>query len=111
MVWITADVHYAAAHLYDPAQAAFSDFLPFWEFVAGPLNAVTFGPNELDRTFGPRVIFPKATEPGRRNLPPLAGLQSFGELEVDGTTRALTARLRDLEGRVLFERRLEPEVA
>ncbi len=37
MVWLTADVHYTAAHYYDPGKAKFQDFLPFWEFVAGPL--------------------------------------------------------------------------
>ena len=45
VVWLTADVHYCAAHYYDPARAAFRDFDPFWEFVAGPLNAGSFGPN------------------------------------------------------------------
>ena len=40
-VWITADVHHAAAYHYDPNKAAFQDFEPFWEFVAGPLNAGT----------------------------------------------------------------------
>jgi alkaline phosphatase D len=53
-VWLTADVHYAAAHYYDPNKAQFQDFEPFWEFVSGPLHAGTFGPNELDNTFGPR---------------------------------------------------------
>ena len=43
VVWVTADVHYAAAHRYDPAVAEFKNFLPFWEFVAGPLHAGTFG--------------------------------------------------------------------
>ena len=47
VVWLTADVHYAAAHHYDPARAAFTDFDPFWEFVAGPLNAGTFGPGQI----------------------------------------------------------------
>jgi alkaline phosphatase D len=28
-VWFTADVHYAAAHFYDPNQAKFQDFEPF----------------------------------------------------------------------------------
>ncbi len=44
-------------------------FEPFPEFVAGPLNAGsfgpnpldgTFGPNPLDGTFGPEVVFQKA---------------------------------------------------
>lgn len=29
VVWITADVHYAAAHYYDPNQAQFQDFYPY----------------------------------------------------------------------------------
>jgi alkaline phosphatase D len=44
VVWITGDVHYCAAHHYHPTRAKFTDFDPFWEFVAGPLNAGTFGP-------------------------------------------------------------------
>jgi len=35
VVWITADVHYAAAHHYSPERARFTEFDPFWEFVAG----------------------------------------------------------------------------
>ena len=59
VVWLTADVHYTAAHRYDPSRAVFRDFLPFWEFVSGPLNAGTFGPGELDGTFGPQVVYAK----------------------------------------------------
>ena len=40
-VWLTADVHYTAAHYFDPNQAAFPDFDPFWEFVSGPIHAGT----------------------------------------------------------------------
>jgi phosphodiesterase/alkaline phosphatase D-like protein len=32
-VWITADLHYTAAHFFDPNKAIFQDFEPFWEFV------------------------------------------------------------------------------
>ena len=64
-VWITADIHYAAAHFYDPARAARrNSFLPFWEFVAGPLHAGTFGPGQLDETFGPEVKFQWAPQEG-----------------------------------------------
>ena len=57
VIWVTGDVHYAAAHHYDPQRARFKEFDPFWEFVAGPLHAGTFGPSELDGTFGPEVRF------------------------------------------------------
>ena len=29
-VWLTADMHYTAAHHYDPNRAAYQDFEPFW---------------------------------------------------------------------------------
>ena len=43
VVFITGDVHYCAAHHYDPSRAGFTAFHPFWEFVAGPAHAGTFG--------------------------------------------------------------------
>lgn len=109
VVWITGDVHYCAAHHYDPARASFADFDPFWEFVAGPLHAGTFGPNALDATFGPEVRFSGVPAGMRPNRPPSDGLQFFGALRVDAKTRALTASLHDLSGRSLY--RVEIEAA
>jgi alkaline phosphatase D len=108
VVWLTADVHYTAAHYYDPAKARFTDFDPFWEFVSGPLNAGTFGPAATDDTFGPQVVFAKAPPPGQANLPPSAGYQFFGEVEVEARTGALTVTLRDLTGAALFQKTLYP---
>jgi len=108
VVWITADVHYTAAHYYDPNQAQFSDFAPFYEFVSGPLNAGTFGPNDLDNTFGPQVLYVNAPEEGQVNLPPSAGLQFFGQVQIDGETEVMTVTLRDLEGAELFTQEIEP---
>jgi alkaline phosphatase D len=99
-VWLTADVHYTAAHHYDPARAAFTDFDPFWEFVSGPMHAGAFGPNALDATFGPRQAFVAA--PPRANTSPLEGSQFFGEVQIDGHSRALTVHLRDLAGASLW---------
>lgn len=108
VVWIAGDVHYAAAHHYDPARARFTAFDPFWEFVAGPLHAGTFGPNALDATFGPEVRFSAVPEGMAPNRPPSAGLQFFGTLRVAASTRVLTAGLHDLEGRTLYRVELEP---
>jgi len=105
-VWLTADVHYCAAHHYHPDRAAFQDFEPFWEFVAGPLNAGSFGPNPLDKTFGPQVVFEKA--PPAQNTSPFAGFQFFGEVQIDGQTAELTVMLRDLDGVSVFEQKLQP---
>ncbi|MGH3390893.1 MAG: alkaline phosphatase D family protein, partial [Actinomadura sp.] len=106
LVWLTADVHYTAAHFYDPAKAAFSDFDPFWEFVAGPLNAGAFGPNTLENTFGPQLRFAKT--PPAANTSPADGFQFFGEVSIDAHSAVLTVRLRDLDGTVLYTVDLDP---
>jgi len=105
VVWLTADVHYTAAHYYDPAKARFHDFDPFWEFVSGPLNAGSFGPNALDDTFGPQVMYQKAPE--KQNTPPTAGLQFFGQVQIAAKTGAMTVTLRDLSGASLYAKTLE----
>jgi alkaline phosphatase D len=102
VVWITADVHYCAAHRYDPARATFTEFDPFWEFVAGPLNAGTFGPNVLDGTFGPEVKFTGIPLGMKPNRPPSEGFQFFGTLKVDARHKTLAARLHNLAGDVLY---------
>jgi len=109
VVWLTADVHYTAAHYYDPAKAQHQAFKPFWEFVSGPLHAGTFGPNEVDNTFGPQVVFQKAPPEGQANLPPSSGLQFFGQVDVDGESEAMTVALKDLDGNTLFTQELTPE--
>ena len=110
LVWLTADVHYTAAHRYDPNRAQFQEFEPFWEFVSGPLNAGTFGPNGLDATFGPEAVFVKAPPPGQVNLPPSAGMQFFGQVDIDGGSEVMTVRLKDLSGATLFTQELTPEL-
>lgn len=108
-VWLTADVHYTAAHHYDPSRAQFQDFNPFWEFVSGPLHAGTFGPNTLDMTFGPEVRFVKApSEDQGVNLPPSMGLQFFGLVDIDGATEQLTVRLMDRDDSELYKVVLDP---
>ncbi len=107
-VWTTADVHYTAAHRYDPNGATFQDFDSFWEFVSGPLNAGTaFEPNDLDATFGPRVEYQKFAE--TPDQPPSDGLQFFGQVDIAGDTEAMTVALKDLEGNTLYSVDLDPE--
>ncbi|MDM8166105.1 alkaline phosphatase D family protein [Roseovarius sp.] len=109
-VWFTADVHYTAAHYYNPDKAQFQDFAPFWEFISGPLHAGTFGPNDLDMTFGPEVKYVKApTEEQGANLPPSAGLQFFGLVDIDGATQQMTVRLLDRADTELWSITLDPE--
>ena len=110
-VWFTADVHYTAAHYYNPEKAAFQDFEPFWEFVSGPLHAGTFGPNALDMTFGPELKYIKAPEEGQgQNLSPSEGLQFFGLVDIDGATQQMTVRLMDRDDTELWKITLDPQV-
>jgi alkaline phosphatase D len=109
VVWITGDVHYCAAHHYHPSRAKFTEFAPFWEFVAGPLHAGTFAAKPLDATFGPEVKFTGVPSGMKDNRPPSDGLQFFGTLTIDPRTRALTATLQDLSGRTLYSVELAAE--
>ena len=110
-LWLTADVHYTAAHYYDPGKAVFQDFEPFWEFVSGPLHAGTFGPATLDNTFGPQLIFAKAPGAGQgQNLPPSEGLQFFGHVMIDGATQVMTVTLKDVDDRALWVTKIEPKL-
>src|SRR6267378_2436778 len=109
-LWITADVHYTAAHYYDPSRAQFQDFEPFWEFVSGPIHAGTWWPSELDDTFGPRVAFQKASSRERgENLPPSFGLQFFGHVAIDGASEVMTVTLKDVGDAALWSVDLEPK--
>jgi alkaline phosphatase D len=110
-IWLTADVHYTAAHYYDPNKAVFQDFNPFWEFVSGPIHAGTFGPNDLDMTFGPEVKYVNAPEPGQENLSPAAGLQFFGHVKIAGDSGVMTVTLRDAADAALWSVDLTPEQA
>jgi len=108
-VWLTADMHYTAAHHYDPNRAVFRDFEPFWEFVSGPLHAGTWAPAELDNTFGPGAMFQKgcSAEQGE-NLAPCFGLQFFGRVDIDGKTEVMTVTLKDVDNRDLWSVDIEP---
>ena len=109
VVWVTADVHFCAAHYFNPANAATKDFDPFWEFIAGPAHAGTFNMGELDMTFGPEQRYKGVPADLKPNRPPDAGLQFFGVCEVDPQTRALTVALINTAGTRVFEQRIEAQ--
>jgi len=109
VVWITTDVHYTAAHHYDPERAAYTEFEPFWEFVSGPLAASPFWTkdDQLDGTFGPEVVFSKGEDTDRLDVTPRPDNQYFGHLAI-AATGELTVTLYDAAGTALWSRRLEP---
>jgi len=73
------------------------------------LHAGTYGPNELDNTFGPEVKFIKAPGPGNQNLPPSAGMQFFGHVRIDGASGQMTVTLRDRADAALWSTTLDPK--
>ena len=110
-VWLTADMHYTAAHYYDPNAAVFQDFDPFWEFISGPIHAGTWQPQQLDNTFGPRAIFQKGCGDGQPDdLAPCFGLQFFGHVAIDGATEVMTVTLKDVDDHDLWSTKIEPRM-
>ena len=110
-LWITADVHFTAAHYFDPDKAVFQDFDPFWEFVSGPINAGTGIPGRGDNTFGMQVAYVKgSTRELGGGLSPAAGLQFFGHVAIDGATEVMTVTLKDVADTALWSRKLEPRL-
>jgi alkaline phosphatase D len=107
VVWLTADVHYCAAHHYSPERAAFQDFDPFWEFVGGPINAGSFGPNQMDGTFGPEVVFSRAGAYAGES-PRSGESQYFGHVDL-GEDDVFSVSLRNANGTVIFRKDLNPE--
>jgi alkaline phosphatase D len=110
VVWITADVHYTAAHHYSPERAAYPHFDPFWEFVSGPAAAGTFATKDalLDHTFGPEVAYSKGNETTAWSQSPRAGNQFFGHVAIAADGQ-LTVTLYDGSGSALWSRTLEPD--
>jgi len=106
VVWLCADVHYAAALHYDPARAVFKDFSPFWEFIAGPLHAGTFPTQKhpLDPTFGAKWVFDSVTPNLKPNRPPDEGLQFFGQVHIQGKRCRVSLHRQD--GTSLFSQDL-----
>ncbi|MBS2020316.1 MAG: alkaline phosphatase D family protein [Deltaproteobacteria bacterium] len=109
VVWLTADVHYAAAHRYDPvrAQAGAKEMDPFWEFVAGPLHATAFPRKPLDDTFGPEVVY-ASTDHRTIGTPADPRTQSFGVIRIDGATKTMTVTLAGGHGGDLHVTVLRP---
>jgi alkaline phosphatase D len=107
VVWLTADVHYAASHHYDPSRAQFTEFDPFWEFVSGPLHAGTFGPGTTDNTFGPEVRF-STRKAGDAPTGPWSPHQFFGTVGIDAKSRVATVTHFNRDGDRLWSIDLPP---
>jgi alkaline phosphatase D len=106
LAWITADVHFAAAIHYHPDRAAFKEFSPFWEFISGPLHAGGFGPNKLDKTFGPEYRWKRA--PAKSGDGPGHGYAMFGSVRIDAKTKGMRVAQHGIDGKELWAQEIEP---
>ncbi len=108
VVWIAADVHYAAGNEFHPDRAAFKGFDPFWEFIAGPFHTQAYAPGRLDPTFGPQTHY-ASTKGVTGNQSPSAGWCNFGHAEIDAASGLLTVSFRDVEGKTMWAKTLSPD--
>jgi alkaline phosphatase D len=92
VVWISTDIHVARFFSYDPNNDGKPDF---YEFISGPLSAITGNLDPLDHTFRPTVLYEETN------------FFNFGVVKVDGKSGALTAEIRDQEGKVRHSLTLE----
>ena len=68
----------------------------------------TFGPGEMDLTFGPETRFVSVPHGMKQNRSPFAGLQFYGIGKIDGDTQVLTMSLHDIGSKELYKVDIEP---
>lgn len=107
-VWLTTDVHFAAAFRYTPFADA-PDFHPR-EFIAGPLSALLFPNPLMDMTLGPERLFfygaDKFTD--IRSYESAKQWLNFGAVEVDAAGN-LTVKFHKVDGAVVYQETLRPQ--
>jgi len=108
LLWLTSDVHFAAAFRYAPFGEA--PGFRFYEFVSGPLNAGVFPNPTVDPTLGPQrlLYYAPASAKEVKTLADAKRWFNFGLLDVaaDGT---LTTRIVNGLGEEVFRLTLEAE--
>ena len=75
------------------SQAAYRDFDPFWEFIAGPLHAGNFGWRKTDDTFGTQMVYAAPEADLVADRPPSDRNQFFGVVDIDPASQAMTVAL------------------
>lgn len=107
-IWLTTDVHFAAAFRYTP----FADAPKFQprEFITGPLSALLF-PNPLfDTTLGTEQLFfygaAKFTD--IRSYEAAKPWFNYGTVEVDEDGN-LTVQIHKIDGAVVYQETLRPQ--
>jgi len=110
LVFISADVHFAAAFSYRP-DAERPGFVVH-ELVTGPLSAGLGVIDAYDRDLGSERLFlhGPAAQDAVHLYADARRYFGFGELDI-AASGTLSATLRDVEGAVLYQLKLTPETA
>ncbi|HEV8717786.1 MAG TPA: alkaline phosphatase D family protein [Candidatus Binatia bacterium] len=87
VAWISTDIHVARILSYDPDQDSTADF---YEFISGPLSAITGNFDPLDQIFHPSVLYEETH------------FFNFGVVKIDGRSGTLRVEIRDQEGKVHY---------
>jgi alkaline phosphatase D len=107
-LWITTDVHFAAAFRYIP----YADDPSFkvYEFISGPLSAGLFPNPRYDQTLKPeRLFFYGPASPNEKlNDQQAKHWMNFGAIEVT-QEGLMVVKIINAEGETVFETRLEPQ--
>lgn len=100
VLFITTDVHFAEVFRYTPfpADAGFQ----IHEYVTGPLNAGLFPNRNFDTTLGAESLFFYGPEAAVTRYQDARRWMNFGTIQID-TQGLLTAAVRDVDGKVLYE--------
>ena len=110
-VWITADMHYTAAHYYDPEPAAVPGLRAVLGVRVGPAPCRHLGAGAARQHVRPAVMYQKGCSKAQgENLAPCFGLQFFGHVAIDGDTEVMTVTLKDVDDRTLWSTRIEPRL-
>lgn len=83
VVWLSTDIHVARILSYDPDQDGTADF---YEFISGPLSAITGNLDPLDQTFHPSILYEETR------------FFNFGVVRINGVSGALSVEIRDQAG-------------
>ncbi|MBI3248446.1 MAG: alkaline phosphatase D family protein [Deltaproteobacteria bacterium] len=107
-IWLTTDVHFAAAFRYTP----FADAPKFHprEFISGPLSALLF-PNPLfDTTLGTERLFFYGAEKFTdiRSYEAAKPWFNYGAVEIDADGN-LTVQIHKVDGTVVYQETLQPQ--
>lgn len=111
LIWLTTDVHFAAAFEYQPfkKQAKYKAF-KFHEFIVGPLSAMLFPNWSYDKSFGAQRLFLYGAKSGRmvKTWPDAKRWMNFGQIHINAKGH-LSFDIVNGQGQKVYTLKLKPQ--